>query len=74
MAKQTTSRSASSGSSKRSSTYKSAGTLADGVTVLSPKSRPSHFTAREIKSTIQEIRRNTNSRQFLEVDGAARRG
>ena len=74
MAKQTSFRVAATGSAKGSSPYKTAGKLPDGVTVLSPKSKPNHFTAREIKSTIQEIRRNAKSGRFLEVDGAARRG
>lgn len=34
------------------------GTLSDGVAVLKPKSKPSHFTSRQIRSTIASVMRD----------------
>jgi hypothetical protein len=34
-------------------------TLPDGVRILAPVSKPKHFTSKEIRSTIQELRRNS---------------
>jgi hypothetical protein len=39
-----------------SGSYKVAATLPDGVKILKPKSQPTHFTAEQIRSTIQEVR------------------
>ncbi|WP_208245999.1 hypothetical protein WGT02_31580 (plasmid) [Rhizobium sp. T1470] len=66
MAKQTTQR-VSSKSDKTSGAYKSAGTLSDGVVVLTPKSKPTHFTSREIKTTIEKVRRDASTGRFLDV-------
>jgi hypothetical protein len=41
----------------RSGTYKVAGRTRDGVSILAPKTKPTHFTAREMRSTISELRR-----------------
>jgi hypothetical protein len=42
--------------------------LADGVAVLAPKIKPTNFTARQIRSTIEKLRRNS------EIDGEAKAG
>ena len=47
------SRVTSKGATKRS--YKAIGELSDGVIVLAPKSKPTHFTSKQIRSTIQEV-------------------
>ena len=52
------------------SPYKSVGTLSDGVVVLLPKSKPKHFTPRQIKKTIVDIRRDGTTGQFAEADGS----
>ena len=49
---------ASSATAKSSKPYKIAGTLADGVAILAPKTKPDNFTSKQIKSTIEELRRN----------------
>lgn len=48
-----------SGQAKKASLkgYKAVGTLSDGVTILAPKSKPKHFTSKEIKATIRDVRR-----------------
>jgi hypothetical protein len=48
--------------------YKVVGKLPDGVTILAPKSKPEHFTSKEIKSTIEELRRNSTSGHFTDVE------
>lgn len=45
-------------SAKFSGTYKTAGRMSDGVTILSPKTKLTHFTTGEIRSTIQKVLRN----------------
>jgi hypothetical protein len=35
------------------------GKLSDGAAILAPKSKPKHFTSKEIRATIQELRRNS---------------
>jgi hypothetical protein len=40
-------------------TRKIVATLADGVAILAPKSKPKHFTSKEMRATIQELRRNS---------------
>jgi hypothetical protein len=47
--------------------YKVVGKLPDGVTILAPKSKPEHFTSKEIKSTIEELRRNSTSGHFTDI-------
>jgi hypothetical protein len=42
-------------SAKKVSGYKTAGTLSDGVIVLVPKTKPEHFKAGEIRSTIRKL-------------------
>ena len=37
------------------SAYRPLGTLADGVVVLQPKVKPTHFTNSEIRKTIKKI-------------------
>ncbi|MDI5929425.1 hypothetical protein [Rhizobium leguminosarum] len=37
--------------------YKAAGKLSDGVTILSPKTKPTHFTSKQIKATIEQLRK-----------------
>ena len=47
--------------------YKVVGKLPDGVRIFAPKSKPEHFTSKEIKSTIVELRRNSTSGHFADV-------
>jgi hypothetical protein len=47
--------------------YKVVGKLSDGVRILAPKSKPEHFTSKEIKSTIEELRRNSTSGHFTDI-------
>jgi hypothetical protein len=35
--------------------YKAVGKLSDGVIILAPKTKPTHFTSKQIRSTIQEV-------------------
>ena len=42
--------------------YKAAGKLSDGVTILSPKTKPTHFTSKEIKATIEQLRKGVSGR------------
>lgn len=37
--------------------YKVAGTTADGVDILQPKAKPSHFTVREIRTALRKLPR-----------------
>jgi hypothetical protein len=41
-----------------SGSYKSAGRTSDGVTILVPKSKPTHFTRGEVRTTIREVLRD----------------
>ena len=61
MAKLRNQRNVSTKSSKNvsSGNHRIVGTLPDGVAILAPKSKPKHFTLKEIRSTIQELRRNS---------------
>ena len=47
-----------------SGTYKSAGRTSDGVTILAPKTKPTHFTKGEMRLTIKEVRRDSASGRF----------
>jgi hypothetical protein len=67
MAKQTMQRVSGRPDKASSGAYKSAGTLSDGVVILTPKSKPTHFTSREIKTTIEKVRRDASMGRFLEV-------
>ncbi|HEX9905534.1 MAG TPA: hypothetical protein VGA77_11270 [Propylenella sp.] len=42
----------------RSGRYVAAGKTPDGVTILMQKTKPTHFTTREIRTTITELRRD----------------
>jgi hypothetical protein len=70
MAKLSTQKSASTRSPKgvSSGPYKVAGKLSDGVTILAPKSKPKSFTAKQIKSTIQELRRNSKIGRVVKAE------
>lgn len=76
MAKLPTSKTASTGPSspKKASSrkYGVVGKLSDGVIILTPKSKPKHFTSRQIRSTIREVRENSKADRLEEVRG--RRG
>lgn len=54
-----------SSKSSRSGTYKVAGRTSDGVFILAPKAKPTHFTAREMRSTITEVRRDSKSGRYM---------
>jgi hypothetical protein len=62
MAKQRAFKADSSTSRKSPWSYKVAGKLADGVVILKPKSKPKHFTVKQIRETIQRIRRDGEPR------------
>lgn len=70
MAKQTTQRVTSRGEKLPQSPYKGVGTLSDGVVILSQKSKPKHFTSREIKTTIEKVRRDALTGRFLDAQDA----
>lgn len=44
--------------------YRTAGRTSDGVTILTPKSKPTHFTKSEMRSTIQKVLRDSASGRF----------
>jgi hypothetical protein len=69
MTKQRIQRTASGKPSKSISSkkHKVVGRLSDGVAILAPKSKPNHFTSKEIRSTIQELRRNSATNLFSDV-------
>lgn len=67
MAKQATQRVSSKSDKTSSGAYKSAGTLSDGVVILTPKTKPTHFTSREIKTTIEKVRRDASTGHFLDA-------
>jgi hypothetical protein len=70
MEKQRTQTASSKGSKNASSgRYKVLGTLPDGVKILAPKSKPTNFTTKEIKATIQELRRNSKIGGSVKVEG-----
>jgi hypothetical protein len=60
------SRAAPKSTTKRS--YKAVGTLPDGVVILAPKTKPTHFTSRQIRATIQKVLKN---RAKNDIDEAA---
>ena len=43
-------------------TYKVVATLKDGVKILAPKSKPTHFTTKEIRETIQKVLKKSSAR------------
>jgi hypothetical protein len=48
--------------------YKSVGKLSDGVVILAPKSKPTHFTSKQIRSTIHEVLKRTGKDDVGEAD------
>jgi hypothetical protein len=70
MAKQITQKASGRGDKLSSSAYKGVGTLSDGVVILSQKSKPKHFTSREIKTTIEKVRRDISTGRFLDASDA----
>ena len=48
--------------------YKVLGTPPDRVKILAPKSKPASFTTKEIKATIQELRRNSRIGGLVKVE------
>jgi hypothetical protein len=59
MTKQTKSRIARA---KAAPVYKVVGTTSDGVKILRGKTKPTHFTSKEIRKTIDELKRSTSPR------------
>jgi hypothetical protein len=55
----------------QSGRYEAAGKTHDGVTILMPKTKPTHFTTREIRTTITEVRRDAATGRFSEKRKAA---
>jgi hypothetical protein len=43
-------------SASRHGAYRVVGEARDGVKILAPKTKPTHFTAKEIRSTIAKVR------------------
>lgn len=60
--------------SSRSGSYKVAGRLPDGVKVLEPKTKPTHFTSRELSKTIAAIRDAKTGRFANSDDRPAKKG
>jgi len=44
-----------------STPYKIVGRTSDGVKIIAPKTKATHFTSREIRSTISEVRDRKSS-------------
>ena len=53
------------GGAARTGGYKVAGSLPDGVTVLEPKNKPTHFTSRQIRDTITKVLRDAGPGRFI---------
>jgi hypothetical protein len=47
--------------------YKTVGTLPDGVVILAPKTKPTHFTSRQIRATIRKVLKNRANNDVDEV-------
>jgi hypothetical protein len=56
--------------SARSGAYRAAGKTDDGVTILMPKTKPTHFTRGEIRRAITELRRDADGRFVESIPGA----
>jgi hypothetical protein len=48
--------------SRRSGDYEVIGTTSDGVRILAPKTKATHFTARQIRRTIAELRKEDQAK------------
>jgi hypothetical protein len=48
--------------------YKAVGKLSDGVIILAPKTKPTHFTSKQIRSTIQEVLKEVGKDDVGEAD------
>jgi hypothetical protein len=48
--------------------YKAVGKLFEGVVILAPKSKPTHFTSKQIRSTIHEVLKRTGKDDLGEAD------
>ena len=48
--------------------YKAVGKLSDGVIILAPKTKPTHFTSKQIRSTIQEVLKKVGKDDVGEAD------
>ena len=46
--------------------YKVAGRSDDGVRILEPKTKPTHFTSREMRSTVANVKRDSRTGRFVE--------
>jgi hypothetical protein len=55
---------AKSAKAARPASYKSVGRTSDGVTILAPKTKATHFSKGELRSTVQEVRRKSATGQF----------
>lgn len=45
--------------------YKSVGKTHDGITILKPKTKPTHFTTREIRTAIAQVMRDSSSDKIV---------
>lgn len=57
-----------SSSKTQRTSYKVVGRTEDGVKILAPKTKPTHFTRGEMRSTISTVRREGSSGKFAERD------
>lgn len=48
----------------KTGSYRSVGTTYDGVRILAPKTKPTHFTASEIRTMIAKVRRESEAGKF----------
>jgi hypothetical protein len=46
----------------KSPPYRVAGVTSDGVKILRPVAKPKHFTSKQIRKTIDEIKRGSSAR------------
>jgi hypothetical protein len=49
-------------STKNPAAYQVVGTTSDGVKILRAKAKPKHFTSKQIRATIDEIKRGYSAR------------
>ena len=54
--------------------YKVAGRTGDGVRILEPKTKPTHFTSRERRSTLANLKRDSATGRFVEQRAASKDG
>jgi hypothetical protein len=53
---------------RRNGTYKVAGTTSDGVRILEPATKPTHFTSKQMRATIANVRLRAETGRFDQSD------